>query len=80
MENTVILKETVNDYTIIPAAVDKSDFWRKELIYAVRLGNEFTTTKGLRTIETTVWSLTDDYIQIKGGIMIPLKSITDIHF
>lgn len=88
MEHTMILKEDIGQYHIIPAVEDKSDFWRQELNYAVRLGNEFKgkttvtfeTTEGSRTVQTTVWSLTENYIVLKGGITIPLNSITEVHF
>lgn len=69
-----IAKEDIPLLTIVPAFVDKSAHWRKELDYAVRLGNEmkgkttitFETNKGPQTVETTVWSFTDDYLQLKG--------------
>jgi hypothetical protein len=88
MEHTMILKEEIGQYHIIPGHEDKTDFWKQELSYAVRLGNEFKgkttvtfeTTEGSRTVQTTVWSLTDNYIVLKGGITIPLNSITEVHF
>ncbi|HRO42146.1 MAG TPA: hypothetical protein PL009_04895 [Flavipsychrobacter sp.] len=84
----VIAKEEIPSLKIVPAFVDKSEKWRKELEYAVRLGNEykgkthltFETTQGPKMVETTVWSLTDNYLQLKGGTLIPLDSIIDIHF
>lgn len=88
MPTTLILKEDINQYKLIPAIDDKSEHWKKELQYAVRLGNEFKgktsitfeTTDGAKTVETTVWSLTDHYIQLKGGTNVPLSSITNVHF
>jgi len=88
MEHTIILKEDIEQYTIVPAFVDKSQQWKEQLTYAVRLGNEFKgktsitfeTSEGSRTVETTVWSLTDSFIHLKGGITIPLNSITEVHF
>ena len=84
----VIAKEEIPLLKIVPAFVDNTDRWRRELEYAVRLGNEykgkthiiFETTQGRKEVETTVWSLTDDYLQIKGGTTIPLDSIINIHF
>ena len=84
----VIAKEEIPLLKIVPAFVDNTDRWRRELKYAVRLGNEykgkthiiFETTQGPKEVETTVWSLTDDYLQIKGGTTIPLDSIINIHF
>jgi hypothetical protein len=85
---TTIAKEEIPLFKIIPAFVDNSEYWRTELAYAVRLGNEFKgkttitfeTTQGPKTVETTVWSLSDKYLQLKGGMLIQLNSIIDIHF
>lgn len=88
MSTTVIPKEEIVNYHFTAAPEDRSEFWVKELQYAVRLGNEFKgktvisfqTLEGVKTVETTIWSLTNDYIQLKGGIHVPLKSLIDIHF
>jgi len=88
MMATLIEKEEVSNYTIVPAFVDNTEHWQKELQYATRLGNEFkgkTTitfenTQGPRSISTTVWSVTDKYLQIKGGQNIPLNSLIEVHF
>lgn len=85
---TIIEKEQIPDYKIVPAFVDKSENWEKEMQYAARLGNEFKgkttitfeTTQGPRSVTTTVWSVTNKYIQLKGGMNIPLNSVIDIHF
>lgn len=85
---TIIEKEQIPEYKVIPAFVDKTEYWRSELQYAVRLGNEFKgktsitfeTTQGPRTVTTTVWSVTDEYMQLKGGLTIPLNSIIEAHF
>lgn len=84
----MIAKEDIPSLTIVPAFVDRSTEWKAELDYAVRLGNEmkgktvitFETTKGPQTVETTIWSYTDTYLQLKAGTLIPLNSIIDIHF
>ncbi|OSZ78082.1 hypothetical protein CAP35_07405 [Chitinophagaceae bacterium IBVUCB1] len=88
MMATLIEKEEVSNYTIVPAFVDNTEHWQKELQYATRLGNEFKgktsitfeTTQGPRSISTTVWSVTDRFLQIKGGQNIPLNSIIEVHF
>lgn len=85
---TLIEKEEIPDYKIVPAFVDKTDYWKSILNYGVRLGNEFKgktkitfeTTKGPRSVFTTVWSITDRYLHIKGGMVIALASIIDIHY
>lgn len=82
----VILKEDILNFKLIPALTDNSQLWIERLAYAVRLGNEFkgkttitfNTEQGEKTVETTVWSLTDKFIQLKGGVLIPLSSIVDV--
>lgn len=84
---TIIAKEHIPDYRIIPAFVDRSSFWMNQLQYSVRLGNEFKgktvvtfeTTKGPRAVETTIWSVTDNHLMLKGGVDIPLSSVIDIY-
>jgi hypothetical protein len=83
-----ISKEDIQLLTIVPAFVDNSQIWHEQLTYALRLGNEFKaktqitfeTTQGPKTVETTVWSLGDDFIQLKGGIVIALSSIIEVSF
>lgn len=85
---TLIAKEEISDYKIVPAFVDNTEQWHTQLTYATRLGNEFKgktsitfeTTEGPRSVETTVWSVTDGYLQLKGGTLIPIKSVIDVHF
>lgn len=85
---TLIAKEEISYYKIVPAFVDNSAHWNNELNYAMRLGNEFKgktsitfeTTQGPRSVSTTVWSVADGYLQLKGGTVIPLNSIIDVHF
>ena len=88
MMATLIAKEEIPQYKIVPAFVDNTEHWQKELQYATRLGNEFKgktsitfeTTQGPRSVSTTVWSVTDRYLQLKGGMNIPLNSIIEVHF
>lgn len=85
---TLIAKEEIPEYHIVPAFVDKTDHWQKELNYAMRLGNEFKgkthitfeTTQGPRSVSTTVWSVSDTYLLLKGGMALPLESIIEVHF
>ena len=54
----------------------------------MRLGNEFKgktailfeTTQGPCEVETTVWSVTEEALQLKGGITIPLQSVIEVHY
>lgn len=88
MTSQLINKEEIPQYSIIKAVVDRTMEWTEKLTYATRLGNEFKakttisfqTTDGIKTVETTVWSATEKYISLKGGITIPLTSITDLQF
>jgi len=92
MENQVITelieKENLYQYKIIDASVNHSEELQSKLKNALRLGNEFKsktnitfmTEEGPKRIETTVWSLTDKYLQIKGGILLPLSSLIAIDY
>ncbi|WP_118952923.1 hypothetical protein [Taibaiella helva] len=88
MEHTMILKEEIGQYEIVPSQLTRNLHLQQELSYAERLGNEFkgkatitfSTTQGARTVQTTVWSLTENDIVLKGGITVPLNSITEVHF
>ncbi len=83
MKGNLIDKERIIDFKFEKAHSIDSKKWEERLAYAVRLGNEFkgktlliiNTNDGPKAIETTVWSLTNQHLQIKGGILIPLQSI-----
>lgn len=84
----MIQKEEIENFLIVPAVEDQSASLAKALEYAVRLGNEykgktiitFQSSEGPLTVETTVWSVTEKNIQLKGGIIIPLSSIIMVSF
>lgn len=84
----LIEKERIRDFKIIKTPQSHVSELRYKLQSAVRLGNEFksksvitfNTDNGPKRVETTVWSLTDDYLQIKSGVVIPLKSLFDIDY
>jgi hypothetical protein len=86
MEAELIEKEEVINYHFVKAEANP-ELTKDKLERAVRLGNEFKgktwitflTDQGPKKIETTVWTLTEEFIQIKGGVSIPLKSLLDIH-
>ena len=85
---TAIAKEEIPLYHIVPAFVDRSDYWTEQLQYATRLGNEFKgktsitfeTKEGPKTVTTTVWSVTDRFLQLKGGMTIPLHSVIEVDY
>ncbi|QBQ41063.1 hypothetical protein [Sphingobacterium psychroaquaticum] len=86
MIGQIIEKEHIQDFKIIPADVDRSLVLHDILTAAQRLGNEFKskttivfqTEDGPKRVETTVWSLTENYVQIKNGVLIPLKAIIEV--
>ena len=88
MVGRLIEKEDIGDYKLIPATDTKVDDLLAKLNDAQRLGNEFkskvsiafNTEDGPLRVETTVWSLTERYIQIKSGILIPLISILSVEY
>ncbi|HTO16903.1 MAG TPA: hypothetical protein VLZ83_14135 [Edaphocola sp.] len=88
MKATLIEKESIKDILVLPAPENKSKELKKDLEYAVRLGNEFKgktiitfqTSEGPKTVVTTVWSLTESNIQLKGGIILPLSSIIMVSY
>lgn len=85
MEAELIEKEEVTKYHFVKAENSQA-ISKDKLERAVRLGNEykgksqitFMTDQGPKKIVTTVWTLTDEFIQIKGSVAIPLKSLIDI--
>ena len=88
----VINKEDVPNYHFVSYDVLDSDDERhhrkSELDKAMILGNSehvkikifFMTVEGLKEVETTVWAATSESISLKGGIHIPIHSISKIAF
>ncbi|MBC7567656.1 MAG: hypothetical protein H7223_11915 [Pedobacter sp.] len=88
MLGEVIAKESIEISQIIPAEENHTEELRIKLNSAQRLGNEFkakaditfNTKQGLKTVSTTIWSVTEKYIQLKSGVHIPLSSLIDIDY
>jgi hypothetical protein len=88
MLGELIQKESIEVNKIIPADQNHTEELRGKLNSAQRLGNEFkskaditfNTIEGPKTVNTTVWSVTEKYVQLKNGIHIPLNSLIDIDF
>lgn len=88
MAGVLIEKENIGDFKIVAAAKNRSEELRSKLRDAQRLGNEFKskvsisfqTEDGPKRVETTVWSLTENYVQLKSGVLIPLASIISVEF
>lgn len=88
IQGELIDKEQIDSTKIVPAQVQDYADLTSKLKSVQRLGNEFkskanitfNTTEGPKTVATTVWSVTEKYIQLKHGILIPLNSIIDIDY
>lgn len=88
MKAELIEKEEVINYTLLDAPADERHVVKEKLQGALRLGNEFKskayitfqTDQGPKRIETTVWNVTDNYIQIKNRVLIPISSLIDITY
>ncbi|KIA90306.1 hypothetical protein OC25_24605 [Pedobacter kyungheensis] len=88
MSVEIVEKEHIGYLNIINAKEDHTSELKTKLGEAQRLGNEFkskavitfNTTIGPKRVDTTVWSVTDNYVQLKNNIHIPLKSLIDIDF
>ncbi len=84
----LIPKEDIPKYKLAKASEDHRGELRHKLQNALRLGNEFKskatitfqTHEGPKRVETTVWTLTDDALQIKNGVVLPLGSLLDIDY
>lgn len=88
MEVTLIEKEQIGEHKVIAAPENKAKELYAKLLDAQRLGNEFkskvsltfNTEDGPMRVETTVWSLTEKYVQIKSGVLIPLTAMIAVDF
>lgn len=88
MTAELIEKEEIDVAKIIAAGTTLPEESLRRLASADRLGNEFkskatitfNTKEGYRRVNTTVWSVTEKYLQLKNNIHIPIKGIVDIDF
>ena len=88
MIGRIIEKEDIVNHKILAAEINRSEELRSKLGDAQRLGNEFkskativfNSIDGPLRVETTVWSVTDKYVQIKSGVLIPLAAIIQVEF
>lgn len=88
MNAELIEKETIDVTKIIPAETSLSEEAITRLASAQRLGNEFkakatitfNTREGAKKVYTTVWAVTEKYIQLKNNIHIPIKCVIDIEY
>lgn len=88
MIGELIEKEKIDVSDFLPSDIQLSDEMRAKLSYAQRLGNEFkskaniafNTKQGVKKVSTTVWSVTEKYLQLKNNVHVPISSIVDIDF
>ena len=89
---TKIDKEAIRDVKFVPNEVLKNaeDIRdrKADLDKATQLGNTyrskakitFETNEGLRQVETHIWASTEKNVTLKGGILIPIRSIHRVDF
>lgn len=88
MTAELIEKEEIDVAKIIPADAMLPEESLRKLASVDRLGNEFkskatitfNTKEGHKRVYTTVWSVTEKYLQLKNNIHIPIRGIVDIDF
>ncbi|ADY52298.1 hypothetical protein Pedsa_1741 [Pseudopedobacter saltans DSM 12145] len=84
----LIQKEEITNFKIINAPEDHASEFRGKLENALKLGNAFkskanivfNTTEGPKRVETTVWNVTPDYLELKGGVLISTHSLLEIDY
>jgi hypothetical protein len=89
MEAQLINKEDISTISFMPSHVNDTQKRLdviKKLKRAETLGNAFKSkckiyfrdTLGLKIVETTIWMVSDKYVNLKGGRVIPIDSIEDV--
>lgn len=84
----LVEKDHIKYLHLIEAKTNNTQVLNRKLADAQRLGNEFkakanitfNTTIGPKRVYTTVWSVTEKYVQLKNNIHIPLASLIDIDY
>ena len=88
MIGELIEKEEIDEHDFLHADEMLSEEMLSKLSSVQRLGNEFkskasiafNTKHGVKRVTTTVWSVTEKYLQLKNNVHVPIKSIVDIDF
>lgn len=90
MELTIIPKEDLNQYHFVKQEVltDEVDRAKRKILLdgAMALGNDykqkvrivFETTEGTCAVETTVWAVTSNHVELKAGKDIPITAIKEV--
>ena len=86
----LVPKETIPSFTFSSNDVLHDTAAQEErrlnLLQGMIIGNTWHTkvklifecTEGIMQTETTIWATTDDYILLKGGVSLPIRSIHDV--
>jgi len=89
---TTVAKENVSSLNFPKTDVLVSDIQQSErertIIRAMKLGNNgkskvkiiFEDAEGIKKVETTIWGVTEKYIILKKGTLIPIQRIHEIKF
>jgi hypothetical protein len=89
-KGTLIQKEEISTLTFVENEVltNPEDIERRKrnLDSAMQMGNSFKakvlivfdTTEGTFYTDTTIWAATEQYIDLKGGVNIPVRAIREI--
>jgi hypothetical protein len=88
MHTEFIAKEELGNCHFTNAASQQEANLAQKLAYGTHLGNAFkgksiitfNTDSGQRKVETTIWAVTENHIQLKGEALIPINSIISIGF
>lgn len=86
METKHITKELITGCTFYPV-IDNENII-DQLKKAMVLGNNFkckckivfNTSDGAKIVETTVWSVSENHVLLKGDIVIPLNAVIKVEF
>jgi hypothetical protein len=86
MKATFISKEQITNCNFSPVSINENI--DRDLYNAMVLGNNFkgkckiifNTLEGVNAVETTVWSVSENHVLLKGDIVIPLNSIIQVEF
>lgn len=88
MIGELIEKEEIDVQEFLAAETELSEEVLSKLSSVQRLGNEFkakasiafNTKHGIKKVTTTVWAVTEKYIQLKNNVHVPIKSVVDLDF
>ena len=90
MSTEIVEKERVPafkpvSHEVLPAP-DARKHRMHQLMQFLKGGNQykakswiyFHTLQGIKAVHTTIWSVTDRHVALKGGVLIPIHAISDV--